>query len=46
MMMIVFMIITSPIMVFGELGCSSVIERADATVCDAPMTTNSVNETQ
>ena len=45
MTMSVFMLITSPIMVFGKLGCSSVIKGADATVCDAPMTTNSVNET-
>jgi len=45
MMMSVFMLITSPIMFLGALSCRSVIERADATVCDAPMTTISVNET-
>ena len=42
----VLILITNPIMFLGALSWRSVIERADATVCDALMTTSSVNETQ
>ena len=42
----VFMLITNPIMFLGALSWRSVIEGADATVCDALMTASSVNETQ
>jgi len=46
MTMSVFTLITNPIMFLGALSCGSVIETADETVCDAPITTNNANETQ